>query len=230
MDLRVFGRTLLRRWYLTVLSLLISACLGLGAFAKVAPTHSAEAVIVLLPPAARVQRAQVSTGTANPLLNLGGLNESRDLLMRSMGAQDVVDEMAAQAPGTAMKVGPDYSSSAPLLSLNAEARDPQQAIIGLEVLRQRTEQTLASLQARVGVKSDALITSLVLTRDGQPTVDRKKQVQLTITVFAGSLAMLLLLLALTDGFLLSRAESTSKLENPESGSAAGPQVKDEART
>src|SRR5664280_809146 len=124
-----------------------------------------------------------------------------------MGDQDTADELAKEASGTAVTIGSDVTSGAPLVTLTAEAKNPQQAVDALTVLNRKSVAALAKLQSRVGVPSEALITSLVLTQDTRATANHKRQLQMTIMLGIGTLVVALLLLALADGYLLTRRSS-----------------------
>lgn len=205
MNLRDFGRTLLRRWYFTLLALMLAVGSATGVYARVGSTYSAGSILLLLPPASAVTRATtLGIGADNPLMHLGGLNESRDLLTRSMNSQVFANEMQQMIPFASFAVTGDSSSSAPLLAISADSKNPAGALQAMHTVSQQAPKVLADLQGTLGVKQDSRITVLTLTEDTEAEADNKKQLQLTIMIGVGMFAGALLLLALLDGWLLLR--------------------------
>ncbi|MEO9239028.1 MAG: hypothetical protein ABI418_13175, partial [Jatrophihabitantaceae bacterium] len=113
MSFASIGRALVRRWYVSVLGILITVGLLAGAVVEVPATYQARASVLLLPPKTKLE--------ANPLLGLGGLQEVSDVLARAISDSETADQILAIGSGGKYSVGRDTSTSGPIILITAEA-------------------------------------------------------------------------------------------------------------
>jgi len=223
LDLKEFAAALLRRWYFTVAVVVVSVMAGVAIAQLVGARYSAVATTVLIPPQSKVSSATQKTDYAppNPLLYMSGLSQARDLLVRAMGAEQVAEEFQSGIPSGTYQVTPDPVSSSPSVVVTVEAKSPEQALAGLDLLIHRIPTTLAAIQQQVGVGSDDAITTLSLTTDTKPEVNRKAQVQAAIVATAFALLMGFLALGYFDGAAMGHPRRHRRL-GPAPGPPGGP--------
>jgi len=207
-ELRVFWRTLVRRWYLS----LVVLALTVGATTYVVrdvvgPTYEAEGSALVFPPATSMKKEGETTTVGNPYLELAGVNQARDVVIRTLKSRTVQTQFAEDFPGTSYEATPDFTNSAPIILFDVEGDTTAGTSAALEELMGRVPQILDDLQGGLGLPQEGLVTARKLTQDSRPAVVRKGQIRagLMTTAVAGGLG--LLLLALVDSLLLARARS-----------------------
>lgn len=204
MELNAFWAALLRRWYLTAGGVVLAIALTFVVVGRIGPTYKAEGSMLLFPPAATGPNGSVNLTQGNPYLNLGGLSQARDVVIRSLKSKSTMDDFARKEPRATYVVTPDYTTSGPILVLDVTSHSRDAATEGLKVLMATVPQTLISMQSGLDLKPAAYITSRTLTADRSPEVVRSGQVRSGIVVGTAVMAITLLLLALLDGILEAR--------------------------
>ena len=113
MYLRDLMASLLRRWYLVIVALLLTG-LACGYVARaIGPTYQMSASVLLIPP-------KDPTGlVTNRYLSLGSTGSALQVLARSMSSDPTHREVLDGHQGADYTAGPDPSSSAPMLLLSA---------------------------------------------------------------------------------------------------------------
>lgn len=204
MDLSTFLAAMRRRWYVLVCLLLISAGATYWVVDRVGPTYRAEGAVLLLPPA-KIRDVNGNTvPSGNPYLALGGLNQSRDILLRRLTSVSAAEAFGEQFPGVEYDATVDFATSGPIMLIGVDAKDPQQSVDGLQWLLQEADQSLLELQEPLRLAADMQITATVITSDGKAQAVRKDQTRIGVLV-AGLLgAGSLLLVGLLDGLLVAR--------------------------
>jgi hypothetical protein len=190
--------TLLRRWYLTLMALLLTAGGCLGVFSLVSPTYETTASVVLLPPKGGAARV------SNPYLSLNGLSPVVDVLSGALNSRTVSDRVKAVASGTTYVIGQDQLSSAPVLKLTVTSADSAASERVLQFLLAQIPTKLTEIQQAVQVGADAAITSMPVAVDVRPTLVQKTRIRLTAAAGVVILAGSLILVAVLDGMLLAR--------------------------
>ena len=202
MLLREVIASLVRRWYLTLAGLLVTAGLVALALAFVPPSWESKASLVLLPP-----KSSVPSGS-NPYLSLGGLAPTLDLLVASLDDQQTRLDMQQLSQTAEYTVLADRSSSGPVLLIVAQDRTPEGAVaIRDELLRQSSDR-LATLQSDLSIPERARITSSVLTFDGQPELAGRNRLRAVVVAVAAGLFGTLIVVSLIDGLLVRRREGS----------------------
>ena len=188
-----------RRWYLVLLCLVLSAGVLVLAATAVKPTFEATASVVLIPP----QNAE--DPNLNRYMALGGLQESADVLARSMLSEETADYIEEHAPNADYEIVPDVATSAPVLLMTATSPERADAQQMLEVLRTRLPENLRALQESLGIGSDNQIVVETVSTHAEPETVQKTRVRILGVLAAGLVFGSALAVGLIDGLLLRRA-------------------------
>lgn len=207
MELKVFWRTLRRRWYLTVVVLALTVGATGYVVLQVGPDYQAEGSALVFPPSSSVRKDGAVETEGNPYLALSGVSQARDVVIRALKSRSVQTEWGERFPGMEYEVTPDFTNSAPIILFEVEGGSADGAVTALDDLMARVPQTLQDLQGGLGLRQDGFVTARRLTQDSQPAVVRKSQVRAGLMAGAVTAGIGLLLLALLDSLLTARARS-----------------------
>lgn len=185
-------RTLWRHKVLTVVGLLMSAAAAFAAGRLVGPSYTAGAIVVLLPPAHDQQ-------IDNPYLYLGGIQQARDVVQRSLVSEGVRADIARAEPAASYDVEADPLSEGPLLVVSTEASTADAALGSMRAVLAKVPPTVRSLQQRMAVQRGADITPLTVTQDRVATVVTKGQVRAGLGVAVLVAVLSVLGIGLVDG-------------------------------
>ncbi|GAA5083460.1 hypothetical protein GCM10025760_00110 [Microbacterium yannicii] len=195
-------RGLLRRWYIVLPGIILALAVALGTFFVVKPGYERTATQLLLPGAGTIPE-----GATNPYLFLGSLAQAADIVVRAMGSDEVAGEVVERYPGIDIQVARDPLVSGPVIQFTVTADSDEEAAGAIDLLLERSATTLEGMQADQGVRPDDQITSSVLTKDTESTLEQKSRLMLT-AVAGGVLILITLVVAsLVDG--LSRRQRTN---------------------
>jgi hypothetical protein len=209
-------RMLWHRWYITFPGLLLALLCAAGVWYVVPPSYERSATELLLP-----GKNDYPVGS-NPLLYLGGLAASADVVTRAVGADHVLKEVTKDHPGTDITVQRDGSTSTPLIVItvtaktNAAAREVLSAMVG------RTASELTALQDSQHIKPVDRITVEPITIATESTLQQRTRLVLTAAAGAVLAAIALLLAALTEGLSRKRRRRGDAVEDPIADNAAIP--------
>lgn len=201
MDLRDFGTTLARWWYLAIATLLLAIGAGIGMYKAAGPTYTANSTVLLLPPKAVLVQAQEDKknyAPNNPLLYLSSLTDARDVLVRHLSSTDVTDELAKKAPDATLTVTGDLTSGSPLILVKSEGPTEKAALDGMKAVDDMVPGTLKSLQDEMKIADLQRINSLEVTEDTKATPESKKQIMSGAVGFAGVTLLGLAAIAVLD--------------------------------
>ncbi|HOZ57547.1 MAG TPA: hypothetical protein PKY70_05120 [Nakamurella multipartita] len=217
MQTRDFIRTLRRRWYLVLATVIVAV--GATAFVviRMGPTYEATGSALVLPPLTTVERDAEVQAVGNPLLSLGGVSQARDLVIQQLVSQSAQDEIAIAYPGAEYQVTQDFTNSAPVILVTMEAPSAEAASAALQAVIARVPVALATLQSGFQLPADASITSTPLIVDTQPQVLHKDQIRTGIVVAIAVLGIGLLAIGLLDGLLLGRRAAPIRTTTANSG-------------
>jgi len=193
-------RAALRRWYVSIPGLLLSALLAYGAHSYVQPTYTRSASVVLIPAKNTIPK------NSNPYLYIGGLSEAADVLVTAASSESVTKPILAGMNGTTLTIARDVSSSGPVLSLTVETPDRSDAGPVLTRGIAAVATTLTKLQVAEHLESNQMITSSTLSLDTTSTPKVKSQLMATVAAGGIGLGLTLLLSNLLDGLLLARRQ------------------------
>lgn len=190
----------LRRWYLLLVGLILAVVLAYAAFGAVSPTYEAKASMVLVPP-----QVAVTTGE-NPFLYLGGLDQALGVLQVKVTAPEIADPLLNKYDNAEVSVAKDDETSGPILVVLVTGQDPESTMGLLRGMQKTVPATLTDLQKQLKVPEASVIGILTLAADDEPTVVRKKQIQLTAVAGALGAGGTVLLTGLADGLILRRRD------------------------
>ncbi|HMO10731.1 MAG TPA: hypothetical protein PKB06_04335 [Actinotalea sp.] len=159
MELAVVGMALLRRWYVTLAGLLATSGLVYLAYTALPPTYSASGSVLLLPASASVESG------ANPLLQLGGLEQPTSLVIAYLAGNDAREEFAVEHPDVTYDIVLDPLARGPVILITVEGPTAGQTVAGLNAALDTVPDALATLQDRVDAPASAQIRSRPLTVD-----------------------------------------------------------------
>lgn len=188
-----------RRWIVTVIGLLATAGLVYGASTIEPPVYTARGLVLLVP-----SEQMVGKG-GNPFLALGGL----DLPARVVVAYYESD--AAKARFTSGSTDSEYvvaieeSTRGPVISVDVTDSTPQDTLATLEEITASVPVELRRLQEEVDAPENAIVSTLVLTKDERAEADNSGTVRMIIA--AGGLGLVATVVGAVaiDGLVRSRA-------------------------
>jgi hypothetical protein len=162
---------------------------------------------------------------------LGGLSETRDIVIRALMAKATEDalcerradpayevmrqELCNDKAGVTYEAASDFTNRAPIILVTVDADSATNAVIALNAVMERVPKVLADLQEGLRLKPNAEITSTVLVADNKPDVVRKSQIRAGIVAGAGTLGASLLMIGLFDGLRASRRPGKARNERDE---------------
>lgn len=208
MYIRDLFSSLCRRWYLVPVVVLLAVGGALLTADRVAPTYRASASVVLVPPETTL------ADTGNPYLFLGGLQQSVDVLSRTLGSEYIRETIKAQAPGGSYDVSSDVTTSAPIVLVTSEASSPEAADRLLSRVLGQVPHVLSRLQQSLSVRQKSQITTQVIARSQEPEKIQRGQYRAMVLAIGASLALGVLLVSLLDGLLLRRRGTRSLVMAP----------------
>lgn len=197
-------RVLVRRWYLVVVGLLITAGLCVAAATVVPTQYTATSTVLLLPP------ATIQDGRAvNPYLSLGGLEGIADVLSAALGDVSVERELEGAGYDATYQLGRDPAAAGPVLVLDVTSPAAADALGTQEFLLERIPQTLETIQESVGVAPATRVISTVVTRGAEPEPDYRSQLRAVLVAAVAGLAATYLGAALADRVMRTRRRSAT---------------------
>ena len=189
---------LLRRWYLVLSGILFTVLLCWGAAWIVPPSYDAQGSMVLMPPSATVG------DEGNPYLQLGGMSEALDVLVRQANAPAVRDRVLEEYPSASYTIEPDRSTSGSIVVVQATAETEAESLTVLDTALQTLPAVLTRMQDELAVIPIQRIDIMPVVVDAEAALNSKQTLQaLAVAVVAG-LSGTFLLTGLADGLLLSR--------------------------
>jgi hypothetical protein len=208
---------LLRRWYLTLIGLVLTIAFGATAIILVAPTYQAKASLLLLPP------RSPATGS-NPYLALGGLQGATDVLARAMSDSSTVNQLTQSGAIGTFEVLRDPNTSGPVLLVTAKAPDSASAVRDIDLFVHLVPSKLATLQESIGVPGSAALSSSMITQDRTGAINRKSQIRAALVAVAAGVMITVAGISLLENFLSRPKHSDVRAvavpashETPESG-------------
>lgn len=209
MSMAEFARSMLRRWYLAVLCLALTAAGAYVTASAVPPAYESTASVVLLPP------TSVVTEEGNPYLYMGGLDEALSVLVVKLNSAAESETILGGEPNAAYTVQKDPGAPGPLLYITAEARSSEGSLELLGTVLERLPIGLTEMQDELNVTDEARITALTVVQSDEPTRLVKEQLRVLLGMVAVGLALTVLVTALFDRWMLARAARRAEDPDPE---------------
>lgn len=220
-----------RRWPLTVVAAILVIAGAFGAWSRSSPTYSYSSTVLLLPPpiTSHVPSGTVDYTGGNPLFYVGTLNQTRDILVGQLTSKDLQHKMDRSNPGVSFTAASDILNSSPVVVLTTKGYTDASARAAIQTLTGSVATVLSDLQAKLGVKDSAMITSQTLEIDQTSTMSNKPRIRSTILALGGLGLMCLVAIGLIDKALVSRrsrrpAPTGGSPETATAESSEGPQA------
>lgn len=207
-------RGLLRRWYLVVPGIILTALITVGAWSTITPGYYRSSTQLLLPGANSVPEG------ANPYLFLGGLAPAADVLVRALGSQNVLNEMAQEHPGVEIKITRDTTTAGPIIVTAVTARSDQDAKDVLGLLVDRTSTVLADFQQAEKIPTQNRMTVIPVTIDNQSVLQQRTRYLGAAGAAIGGLVLTLFIAGLVDGLAQQRKRRKASPAEPGNNSHA----------
>jgi capsular polysaccharide biosynthesis protein len=211
--LRDFAAIARRRWILVLVGIVMSAGMAVGGWFVASPTYQITAAVLLLPPNSTVPEE------GNPLLQLGGLDVSVDLLSKSLTDQQVTKDVEAIAPNAEFEIGADPNSSAPILRIQVRDKSGSTAERIRDMLVGMVPSRLRQIQDAVGVTAKNRVTTSVLVSDNTAEPVGRDKLQAAVIGGAAGVVLWTVLIVLIDGAILRRGRRTARAAASGAGAA-----------
>lgn len=221
MFLRDFGAAARRRWILVLIGLVMSAGMAAAGWLITRPTYQITAAMLLLPPKSTVP------SDGNPLLQLGGLDLTVDLLGQSLSDQAVTEQIKQISPNAEFEVGADPNSSGPILRIQVRDKSEAKAAEIRDLLVELAPTRLTDIQNGVGVTTRNRVTISVLVSDQVAEPVGRDKLQAAVIAGGGGLVLWAVVIALVDTALLRRA-ARRPVTDDSSPAPAGPEEASDA--
>lgn len=200
-------RGLWRRWYVVLPGVLIAVSLAFTAWTLIPPGYERSSTQLLIPGAASMPEG------ANPYLFLGGLAPAADVLVRAVGAENVVNEVTAGHEGVQIEVTRDTSTAGPVIVIVVTAASDAAAEEVLGRLVERTDTVLTDLQETENIAVKNQVSVLPITIDSQSYLQQRSRFIVSGAVGLAGLALTLLLAGLIDGLSQQRKRRDERAED-----------------
>ncbi len=187
-----------RRWYVTVAGVLATLALCAAAYMNTAPTLQRSASELLVPGSTTIPIG------GNPYLYLGGLGQAADVLVSALNAEQVLDPIRQEYPGTTITVARDTGTSGPMILITVTGTKDAAVAGALDAIRDAVPATLSKLQTSAGVTEKARIDVQTLTSDSSSTVIEKARIETVGMIGVAGLVVTVLLVGLVDGLVMNR--------------------------
>lgn len=174
MEFTAVVAALLRRWYVVLVGLAMTAGLVYAANDAVPPTYSAAGSVLLLPPGASLEDG------SNPLLALGGLEQPAALVVAYLAGDEARQLFAEDFPNTTYDIVLDPLSRGPLVLVTVEDPAEDDVIAALNAVLDTLPDALTMLQDQVDAPADSRVTSMPLSVDARPTTERSDSLRALI--------------------------------------------------
>lgn len=198
MYVRDLVRSMIKRWYLVLIGLLLTAGLGWGILRIVPVSYVSEASMVLLPP-------KVSTEpNGNPYLYLGGLGQALDVLTRALDADAAREPLEDAHPHATFEIAADTSTSGPILLVTSTATTARGAQDMTAAVLSAVPAALTKLQTDLSVPAKSRIEVMTLAVDQSAKQDAKLRTQALLGGIAAGVTLTILLTGFIDGLLRAR--------------------------
>lgn len=200
MNLAETLRSLVRRWPILLVGLLLAAGAVAVLWQSVPPRFERSSTQVLLP-----GRASLPEGGQNPYLYIGGLTLAADVVVRAVGSENVSNEIERDYPTVEVEVRRDPTTTGPVILITVSALSDAEAASVLTLLTQRAETVLADLQVREKIPSAERMSMVTLTLDDHSTLRDRTRLMVSGAAGVGILGLTVLTTAFVDGLLSWRA-------------------------
>lgn len=197
-------RGLWRRWYIVFPGIIIAALLAITAWFVIQPGYERSATQLLLPGSGSLPEEG-----GNPYLYIGGATQAADVLVTALGAENVLNEVSRDHPGTSVVVSRDPSTPGPVVLITVTAKSDAEAAVVLDDLVERTAVVLDDLQEAENVPAEERISVRPLTIDETSTLQQRSRLVNSAGIGLAGVMLSLVLAAMIDGLQQRKRRSNS---------------------
>jgi hypothetical protein len=198
MFLHNLGLGLLRRWYIVLAGILVTAAGGLFVWTTVPPSYQATSTAVLLPPSSLVG------DKGNPYLYMGGLEQALTVLTVRLSSTEVAGPLLQGHKDLTYSVEKDPTSPGPILHISATGNSQESAMQLLDRVIQVIPGNLQLMQDQLRIPSFSRVEVMTIVQDHTAAVLIKDQLRVLLAAISGGLALTVLVTALLDRVMISR--------------------------
>jgi hypothetical protein len=196
-------KLLVRRWYVAVPLLLLTAAGAVGLAATIRPDYIADSYMTLVPP--RTAAAETNT-VRNPWLETG-LNALGAAAIYSTQDASVLEPLVQQGYSDNFTLA--FDGNSPIIKIEVTATSREQAKATAQQVAQLLSQSVSSLQQEYNVPRDQLITTQRLDRGDNIKSSTTKLKRAVIAVIGAGLLLSIALTAMVDAILQRRSRRRS---------------------
>lgn len=209
MDLFDIARSCLRRWYVVVPLLLVTAWYAQASYKAVKPVYYSQAVISLAPPSTRVDQslpgAQVPR---NGLLDVGGATLIANIAAYSLHNPATVERVVAAGgqPNYITRMFPvaPTQQQLPLVMIEATENNPADATKTVELVIAQADPTLKELQRQARVPDDQMVVAFVVSPPSFPAGATPSRTRSAISIVIAGTGLAVLIAVVVDVTLTKR--------------------------
>jgi hypothetical protein len=208
-DLFDVVRSCVRRWYVLVPLLLVTAWYSHTIYSSAVTVYYSNAVIGFAPPSQRVDQASPGQPVSrNGLLDIGGANLVANLTALGLRQPSVVERVVAGGglPDYSAKIfpAPPNTPPIPLIMIEETSTNPSNVTKTLELVTAETATTLAALQQQARVPDDQMAISFSVQPPRAPAGGMPSRTRSTIAIFAAGLGLSVVVTVFADVVLSRR--------------------------
>jgi hypothetical protein len=191
-------RALGRRWYVTLVGLLVTAALAWTVTDVAPPVYTARALVLLVP-----SEQAVGPG-GNPFLALGGLDLPARVVVAYYESDVARARFASRSSDGEYVVAIEESTRGPVIAVDVTDATPQQTLATLDRITASIPVELRRLQEEVDAPPKSVVSTLLLAKDERAATDAGGTVRLLIAAVGVGLVGTGIVAVSLDGMLRSR--------------------------
>lgn len=177
-----------RRWKIVISGLLITAVAGLLALRILPPTYQATGSVVFIPPSVTTDpSSRTGVQGTNPFLDFGSpLAATAEVVSASVNSDASAKSLKARGASGTYQVALDPNSDAPLVSVEATARNAKSAIQTRDLVVAAVQRKLLEIQRSAGSPANQFVRAQTVTMsDTAPRVHGSLIRALAVIVIVG---------------------------------------------
>lgn len=218
MELNDTLRVMVRRWYVLLLGLALSAGLGWVVHVSVPTSYEADTSILLMP-----AETVVDEEVGNPYLYMGGMADALDVLVIRAGAEQVRADVLDDFPGADYTIGSHPTTPTPIVDVTAEGASGEESLALMQAATASVIETLDVMQDELGLPDAARIRPAELTVDPVATELTGQANKAAVAAVGAGVLVTLMMTALVDGVVARRSRNRSRSRSrSEGGRVVGP--------
>jgi hypothetical protein len=201
-----------RRWYIALVGVLVTAGLCVTAAVMVPASYSATADVLLVPPLVPITSAgQTPISDPNPYISLNGLQPLADVMARSMLSGTALVNLKKNGLTGSYTVTEDLVTNSPILIVTATGTTAIDALNNLHLVLATAPTELTQLQNAQNVADASRVSSQIVANPTKASLLRKTQIRALVVAGVIGLVLAALAVQLGDLLLLRRRARKAKV-------------------